>query len=131
MLQALFTVLEREITNPEPIFILSPTAVVHTYCRNHRDCGENDVVKNYIDFLERNVLEQLKKNLLIRANREKVCLIFFSRKMKLILIKRGFDPSLSCIRVILASFMKQNVCFFLFLTENIFILGDNRHIRHW
>lgn len=72
MLQALFTVLEHEIKNPEPIFILSPTAVVHTYCRNHRDCGENDEVKNYIDFLERNTLDELKKNLLVRMNREKV-----------------------------------------------------------
>lgn len=73
MLRALLTVLEAEISNPEPIFILSPTAVVHTYCRNHGDCGENYVVKSYIDLLETNALEQLKENLLIRANREKVC----------------------------------------------------------
>lgn len=72
MLQSLLTVLEAEINNPEPIFVLTPTAVVHTFCRNHGDCGENYVVKSYIDFLETNTLQQLKKNLLIRANREKV-----------------------------------------------------------
>lgn len=72
MLHALFNVLEKEIDNPEPIFILSPTAVVHTYCRNHGDCGENVEVKNYKHFLESKILEQLNKNLLVRANREKV-----------------------------------------------------------
>lgn len=82
MLQALFSVLEREISNPEPIFILSPTAVVHTYCRNHRDCGENDEVKTYIDFLERNTVEELNKNLLVRTNREKVSVSFFTSFFK-------------------------------------------------
>lgn len=74
MLRALFTVLETEVNNPDPIFILSPTAVVHTFCRKaiSRDCGENEVVKSYIDFLEANVLEQLRNDLLVRTNREKV-----------------------------------------------------------
>lgn len=83
MLRALYAVLETEVNNPEPIFILSPTAVVHTFCRNHRDCGENEVVKDYIDLLEANVHEKLRTDLSVRMNREKVdihtkmCLFLF------------------------------------------------------
>lgn len=77
MLQSLYTVLETHVNNPEPIFILSPTAVVHTFCRNHRDCGENDFVKTYIDLLEANVLEKLENDLSVRANRENVGIFFF------------------------------------------------------
>lgn len=72
MLRALFTVLEAEKNNPEPLFILSPTAVVHTYCRNHGDCEENEEVQKYIEFLESSISEQFDKNLLLRTNREKV-----------------------------------------------------------
>lgn len=78
MLQALFTVLEKEINNSEAIFILSPTAVVHTYCRNHHECDEQDEVKKYIEFLETQLLEQMKKNLLVRTNREKVSFFIVS-----------------------------------------------------
>lgn len=82
MLSALFSVVENEKESSDPIFILSSTAVVHTYCRNHQSCGESEEVQNFINFLETNVLEQIEKNLLIRANREKVCyeLIFTSQK---------------------------------------------------
>lgn len=74
MLRALFTVLETNVNNADPIFILSPTAVVHTFCKAiSRDCGDNEVVRRYIDFLEINVHEQLRNDLLVRANREKVC----------------------------------------------------------
>lgn len=76
MLTALFAILQKEIKSPEPLFILSPTAVVHTYCRNHHDCGESDEVKNYVNFLETNALEGLQKNLSVRANREKVSFFF-------------------------------------------------------
>lgn len=72
MLRAVFSVVKSEISNPEPIFILSPTAVVHTYCRNHNDCGENEVIEEFVEFLETNANDVLKKDLLQRANREKV-----------------------------------------------------------
>lgn len=73
MLRALYSVLQYEVNNPEPIFILSPTAVVHTFCRNHGDCYENEAVKDYVSFLEANILDQLQKDLSVRKNREKVC----------------------------------------------------------
>lgn len=95
MLRALFSVIENNNDSPDPMFILSPTAVVHTYCRNHQNCGENEEVQNYINFLETNVLEQLQKNLLIRANREKVyCNIFVFLEQKNSILLRGI-PYLS------------------------------------
>lgn len=74
MLQALYTVLEHEVNNLEPIFILAPTAVVNTFCRNHGECDEYDVVKSFVHFLEVKTLEQLRQDHSIRRNREKVCI---------------------------------------------------------
>lgn len=74
MLHALYTVLENGIPNAEPIYILAPTAVVHTFCRNHRECDENEAVKDYVNLLETNTLERLETDLSLRKNREKVCL---------------------------------------------------------
>lgn len=76
MLHALYMVLENEVNNLEPIFILGPTSVVHTFCRNHGECGENSVVKDFIGFLETNILETLQKDLSVRRNREKVSYFF-------------------------------------------------------
>lgn len=75
MLRALFSVMQSEINNPEPIYVLSPSAVVHTYCRNHQNCEENEEVQNFVNFLEENVLKLFDKNLLVRTNREKVITI--------------------------------------------------------
>lgn len=78
MLRALFSVMQNEINNPDPIYILSPSTVVHTYCRNHQNCDENEEVQNFVHFLEENVLKQFDKNLLVRTNREKVITINFA-----------------------------------------------------
>lgn len=78
MLRALFSVMQNEINNPDPIYILSPSTVVHTYCRNHQNCDENEEVQNVVHFLEENVLKQFDKNLLVRTNREKVITINFA-----------------------------------------------------
>lgn len=72
MLQSLFAVLEIGQNNPDPIFVLSPTSVVHTYCRNHGDCSENAEVQSFINLLETKILEQFGKNLSVRVNRERV-----------------------------------------------------------
>lgn len=74
MLRALYTVLEKE--NSEPIFILGPTAVVHTFCRNH-ECTRNEAVEDYVNFLETKILEQLQQDVSARAVREKVRLCSF------------------------------------------------------
>lgn len=76
MLQALYSLLEHEHNNPDPIVIFSPTAVVHTYCRNHPDCSENEHVQKFVEFLENKSMEFLKKDFKIRANREKVSFSF-------------------------------------------------------
>lgn len=71
MLRALHTVVENEAIHTDPIFVLGPTAVVHTFCRNH-ECAENDAVQDYVNYLETKVFEYLQRDLSVRAVREKV-----------------------------------------------------------
>lgn len=71
MVRALFTVLENEAIHADPIFILGPTAVVNSFCKNH-DCDENDAVQYYVNHLEAKIFEHLQMDLSVRAVREKV-----------------------------------------------------------
>lgn len=72
MLNALYTMISQDNINSDPILILAPTAVVHTFCRNHNNCNENESVQKFVKYLERNVELYMKKDLSVRANREKV-----------------------------------------------------------
>lgn len=72
MLRALFTVIENEAIHEDPIFILGPTAVVNTFCRNH-ECEEYEAVLDYVNYLETKVFEHLQRDLSVRAVRERVC----------------------------------------------------------
>lgn len=71
MVRALFTVVENEAIHEDPIFILGPTAVVNTFCKNH-EC-ENEAVLDYVNYLEVKVFENLQRDLSVRAVRERVC----------------------------------------------------------
>lgn len=75
MLASLYNMFEAKYTDSDPTFIFAPTAVVHTYCRNHPDCIENEQIQKFVELLESLTTEYLKKDLLIRTNREKVHLI--------------------------------------------------------
>lgn len=70
MVRALFTVVENEAIHEDPIFILGPTAVVNTFCKNH-EC-ENEAVLDYVNYLEVKVFENLQRDLSVRAVRERV-----------------------------------------------------------
>lgn len=88
-LASLYKMFEAKHINSDPIFVFAPTAVVHTYCRNHPDCIENEQVQKFVKLLESVTMEYLKKDLSIRANREKVHLIiifFFLRLFSFSLI---------------------------------------------
>lgn len=80
MLESLYQILEYADRNPDPMFVLTPTTVVHTFCRLHSDCGENEIVQRFITLLEESVHKSLATNLLKRSNREKVY-IFSSTKV--------------------------------------------------
>lgn len=72
MLESLFELLSREEGNTDPIFVLSPTSVVHTYCRRHSECGDDNDVKKFVNLLEDRISVALGKDLYKRTNREKV-----------------------------------------------------------
>lgn len=75
MLPSLYKMFKTKHTDSDPTFVFAPTAVVHTYCRNHPNCDENEHVQQFVKLLESVTMQYLKKDLSIRANREKVHLI--------------------------------------------------------
>lgn len=74
MLRALYTVVQNEAIHSDPIFILGPTALVNTFCKNH-ECAEIDTVKDYVSYLEAKIFENMRRDLSHRATREKVCVL--------------------------------------------------------
>lgn len=74
MLRSLFTVIENEDIHVDPIFVLGPTAVVHTFCKNH-ECAENNAVLDYVNHLESKVFEHLQRDQSVRVVREKLIVL--------------------------------------------------------
>lgn len=72
MLESLYQLLEFADRKPDPMLVLTPTTVVHTFCRLHADCSENEIVKRFIVRLEERVQKSLATNLMKRSNRETV-----------------------------------------------------------
>lgn len=58
--------------NTDPKFVLSATSVVHTFCRSHSDCAENDKVLHIVNLLEEKVIQLFRTDLKQRSNREEV-----------------------------------------------------------
>lgn len=72
MLEALYRLLEHNNPNNNALFVLTPTTVVHTYCRHHSDCSDNDQVKKIADLLEQKITVLFENGVTTRINREKV-----------------------------------------------------------
>lgn len=62
-------------TNPNPRFILTPTAVAHTFCRNHNGCETYTGIRDIVEFLETELMEQLGLDSEKRVVRERVIII--------------------------------------------------------
>lgn len=60
----------RDLSNPD--FILTPTAVAHTYCKYHDECGEHESIVQMMEFLEGRVTRLMNQKSLNRADREKM-----------------------------------------------------------
>ncbi|CAD7080164.1 unnamed protein product [Hermetia illucens] len=56
----------------EPDYILGSTAVIHTFCRYHSNCGNYDQVKQIVQFLENEGTELLTQNLNLRKFKERM-----------------------------------------------------------
>lgn len=78
MLEALYKVIAMDSIDADPLTILAPTAVVHTFCRNHDNCQENENVLKFVAYLEKHIENYLSKDLTKRIYKEKVRCTFTS-----------------------------------------------------
>lgn len=70
MVAAAYSLMEFGRDRSDPDFILTPTAVAHTYCKYHDDCHENESIVQMIEFLEGRITRAMHKDTLNRAGRE-------------------------------------------------------------
>lgn len=59
VIDAMFSLIESWDENRDPMFVLIPTSVVHTFCVNHNDCQEKPSVMRIIKYLEGIVVKHL------------------------------------------------------------------------
>lgn len=59
-------------------FVLTSTAVAHTFCRNHPECWRYGGIQRILEFLEQDLDVQLQEDVSKRAVRERVSFIDFN-----------------------------------------------------
>lgn len=75
MLQSFYNLIEYGNKHNEHLFILTSTAVAHTYCRHNVECGKVREIKKIVRYLEDNISQALENNVNDRVIREKVGII--------------------------------------------------------
>lgn len=69
---AMFTLMEYGGSSLNPDYILTPTAVAHTYCKYHDECAENEDIIKMLDYLEQVIAKILQKGKLNRETTEQL-----------------------------------------------------------
>lgn len=72
VIESMFSLIQHYEEESNPMYILIPTSVTHTFCRNIVDCRENYVVMNIVKYLEGIVIENLSKDLADKKVYEKL-----------------------------------------------------------
>lgn len=72
VIESMFSLIQFYEIDQNPMYVLIPTSVTHTYCRNHGDCRNDVVVMNIVKYLERIVISNLPKDLNDRKTYEKL-----------------------------------------------------------
>jgi Lipoprotein amino terminal region len=72
VIESMFSLMQYYETNQNPMFVLIPTSVTHTYCKHTADCLTDIRVVNVVKYLERIVSENLPKDLNERKTYEKL-----------------------------------------------------------
>lgn len=70
MVDAAYALMEFGRDTADPDFILTPTAVAHTFCKYNDECYENESIIKMIEFLEGRITRAMHKEKLNRADRE-------------------------------------------------------------
>ena len=55
IIETMFSLIQFYEQEPNPMYILIPSSVAHTYCENQHNCLENYVIQNIIKYLEKMV----------------------------------------------------------------------------
>ena len=66
VIDAMFSLLEHREIDRNPVYVLVPTSVVHTYCKQHKNCESKAAVQRIIKYLEQIVLKNLDEDLSIQ-----------------------------------------------------------------
>lgn len=53
-------------------FVLTSTAVAHTFCRNHPECWRYGGIQRILEFLEQDMIVQLQEDVSKRVVRDRV-----------------------------------------------------------
>lgn len=80
MLDSFYQLIKHGKTQKMPEYILSSTAVVHSYCRINSDCGNNEIVIKIMKYLETEILDSLKRDIKKREVQERVIKTSFRLK---------------------------------------------------
>lgn len=72
VIESMFSLIQFYEKEQNPMYVLIPSSVVHTYCRNGADCKHDYVVQNIVRYLEENIIADLPKDLSDRKIYEKL-----------------------------------------------------------
>ena len=70
MVAAAYSLMEYGASTSNTDFVLTPTAVAHTYCKYHDNCEEDESVIKMLEFLEKRITKLMHKDQLSRAEKE-------------------------------------------------------------
>lgn len=69
-IEAMFSLIQHRNNNRNPMFVLIPTSVVHTYCAANINCNEKSSVMKIIKHLEGIAVKNLAEDLKVRTSYE-------------------------------------------------------------
>ena len=52
IIETMFSLMQFYEKEPNPMYILVPSSVAHTFCRNNYNCRENYIIQNIVKYLE-------------------------------------------------------------------------------
>ncbi|XP_064556915.1 uncharacterized protein Apoltp [Drosophila montana] len=74
-LETFYTILDYARNKLDPEYTLGATAVVHSYCKHHENCGEDLRVAQIVNLLETEFLSQFKRYRSDRRQRERLIIL--------------------------------------------------------
>lgn len=72
VIESMFSLIQFYEIEQNPMFVLIPTSVTHTYCRNNGNCKNDMIVQNIVKYLEKIVVNNLPMDMSDRKVYEKL-----------------------------------------------------------